>query len=534
VTAPSATGVSTENVADEAPENVTDEAPENVTDEAPEQVSGTAPEQASGTAPEQASVAPEPAPAAGGSGAPDPASFRDPSGVVYRRDGELYRQVNQSYAPHWQHLHASGLYDDLVGRGWLLAHEEAPIDRRFDDAAWRVLRPRELGFISYPYEWTFGQLKDAALLTLSIQSAALGAGMMLKDASAYNIQFDEGRPVLIDGLSFERVTDDAPWVAYRQFCQHFLAPLALMALRDVRCGLMLRDFIDGIPLDLAAGLLPGTSRLRFGLATHLHLHARAQRASGAPADGGRAREAKLSRGRLEALLDSLRSAVEGLRWEPVGTEWAEYGETTSYSQAAAEDKARLVREMLERAGGEWVWDLGANTGYFSRLAADLGRRVVAPDGDAAAAERHYRYLRDTEARAVLPLVMDLANPSPALGWAHTERRSLVERANADVLMALALVHHLAIGNNVPLPMVSRFFAQLGRGAIVEFVPKSDPRVAGMLATRADVFPDYSIEGFRRAFSADWELVDEQPVADSQRTLFLFRRRQPPGLRAPAG
>jgi hypothetical protein len=453
----------------------------------------------------------------------DPASFRDPSGLVYRRDGTLYRQINQTSADHWQRLHSSGLYAELVGRGWLLEHEDAPLTERFDDLAWRVVRPVEVGFIGYPYEWTFGQLKDAALLTLDIQSAALRVGMQLKDASAYNVQFHAGRPVLIDGLSLARAPDDAPWVAYRQFCQHFLAPLTLMAQRDVRLGVMLRDFIDGIPLDLAAGLLPASSRLRFGLASHLHLHARAQRThAGNGASSGQ--PPKLSRGRLEALLDSLRGAVDGLRWQPAGTEWAEYGETTSYSPAAAADKVRLVRELLGRTDGRWVWDLGANTGYFSRLASDLGRQVLALDGDAAAAERHYRYLREIGSSSVLPLVMDLANPSPALGWAGTERRSLFERANADVLMALALVHHLAIGNNVPLPMLSSFFARLGSQLIVEFVPKSDPRVIAMLASRQDVFTDYSLEGFRAAFAADWEAVEEQPVTDSERVLFLFRRR----------
>jgi hypothetical protein len=390
----------------------------------------------------------------------EPASFRDPSGFVYRRDGQLLRQVNASYAPHWEHLGASGLYAELVERGWLVAHEEAPLDDRFDERAWRVLRPVEIDFVAYPYEWTFGQLKDAALLTLDVQSAAMRVGMQLKDASAYNVQFQGGRPALIDALSFERVDDDAPWVAYRQFCQHFLAPLALMAQRDVRSGLLLRDFIDGIPLDLAARLLPATSRLRFGLATHVHLHARAQ-AQHAQAEGNSGRRPRLSRNRLEALLDSLRSTVEGLRWKPAGTEWAEYGETTSYTPTAAASKVELVGQMLRQASGRTLWDLGANTGYFSRLAADLGRNVVAIDGDAAAAERHYLYLKEIGSTSVTPLVVDLANPSPALGWAHRERMSLLERANADVVMALALVHHLAIGNNVPLPMVSELFARLG-------------------------------------------------------------------------
>jgi hypothetical protein len=412
----------------------------------------------------------------------------------------------------------------LVERGHLIAHQDATLEERFDDEAWHVARPVEVDFISYPYEWTFGQLKDAALLTLSLQAAAMRAGMHLKDASAYNVQYHEGRPVLIDALSFELADEDSPWVAYRQFCEHFLAPLALMAQRDVRSGLMLRDFVDGIPLDLAVRLLPTSSRLRFGQATHLHLHARAQRQHAAPRATGQGSRPKISRSRLEALLASLRSAVEGLGWEPGGTQWAEYGETTSYSEQAAAAKVALVNRMLRQTSGEWVWDVGANTGYFSRLASDLGRKVIALDGDAAAAERHYRYLKEIGSTSVTPLVVDLANPSPGLGWAHQERKSLLERANADVVMALALVHHLAIGNNVPLPMLSRFFAQLGRELVIEFVPKSDPRVSAMLASRADVFPDYTLDGFRRAFSADWEPVEEEPIEGSDRVLFLFQRR----------
>jgi ribosomal protein L11 methylase PrmA len=435
----------------------------------------------------------------------------------------LYRQVQPVHGAEWQHFVDSGLYGELVEREWLLRHDEAPLEAAHDERAWRVLQPVPLDFISYPYEWTFGQLKDAALLTLDVQLLALERDQALRDASAYNVQFERGRPILIDALSFERLAEDQPWLAYRQFCQHFLAPLALMALRDVRAGLLLRDFVDGVPLDLAVGLLPASSRLRLGLATHLHLHARAQRQHGG---GGTAdpKRARLSRDRLTALIESLRSTVAGLDWQPAGTEWADYGETTSYSQAAAAAKASIVEQMLRQTDGEWVWDLGANTGYFSRMAADLGRRVLALDADGAAAEQHYRYLREVGNTGVLPLVVDLTNPSPAIGWAGRERRSLLERANADTIIALALIHHLAIGNNVPLSMISKFFAELAPAAIVEFVPKSDQRVADMLASREDVFADYTIDGFRTAFAADWQVVDEQPVDDSQRVLFSLRRR----------
>ena len=348
--------------------------------------------------------------------------------------------------------------------------------------------------------------------------------MVLRDASAYNVQFDRGRPILIDALSFERWRRGEPWVAYRQFCEHFLAPLALMAQRDVRCGLMLRDFVDGIPLGLAARLLPTSSRFRLGLGTHIHLHARAQHGAASAARGRDAKSATLSPARFEALVDSLRSTVDRLSWRPTGTVWTDYETTTSYTATAADSKARLVDALLRRATGATVWDLGANTGRYSRLAAETGRWVLALDADAGAAERHYLDLRSAGDDRVLPLVVDLANPSPALGWAGRERRSITERANADILLALALVHHIAIGGNVPLPSLSAFLAQLGRQLIIEFVPKSDPRVAGMLAHRRDVFAGYSLDGFRAAFGEHWKALDERPIEDSERVLFLFRRR----------
>ena len=311
----------------------------------------------------------------------DPASFRDPSGFVFRRDGILYRQVQPSAAADWEALRSTGLLERLVADGLLIDHDEMPLTEAASPEAVAVIRPRLLDFISYPYEWAFSQLKEAALLTLEIQSRAVDAGMRLKDASAYNVQFDGGRPILIDSLSFEVAPPTEPWPGYRQFCEHFLAPLALIAYRDARSGLMLRDFIDGIPLDLATRLLPGRTRLNFGLASHLHVHAGAQRraASAAPAtDADRKPSRRISETGQRALLDSLRRTVEGLRWKPSG-HWAEYATTTSYTEAATASKATLVREMLDAVGGSSVWDLGANTGVYSTIATEAGYRVIAWD-----------------------------------------------------------------------------------------------------------------------------------------------------------
>jgi hypothetical protein len=475
------------------------------------------------------------------------ASFRDPSGFVFYRDGIPYRQVNARFAGEWDAFLSSGLYDRLANDGVLLAHETAPPDLALTPEAHAVIKPRAVDFISYPYEWSFGQLKDAALLTLRAQALALERGFTLRDASAFNVQFVDGSPILIDSLSFEPAEAGRPWDAYRQFCQHFVAPLALIAYRDPRVALLLREFLDGIPLDLAAGLLPIRTRLNLGLASHIHLHARAQARAGEAAPsvrpladqaqdeaaaagagqtntGGRRDGQRIGRTGQLAILDSLRSTIEKLDWRPQGTTWSGYTRVTSYTERAAASKLAIVERFLGETSGRWVWDLGANTGEFSRLAARLGRSTLALDGDAAAVEQAYRQAKRDGEKAILPLVVDLSSPSPALGWALRERRSILERANADVVVALALVHHLAIGNNVPLGSIAEFFAALAPELIVEFVPKEDAMVVGMLARRRDVFPDYTIDGFRAAFEPSFTIATEVPVEDSPRTLFLMRRR----------
>jgi hypothetical protein len=424
----------------------------------------------------------------------------------------------------WKLFNESGLAAGLIADRLMVEHEMADLGAAARPGAVAVIRPRELPLISYPYEWSFSQLREAALLTLELQGRALASGMRLKDASAYNIQFDGGRPILIDTLSFEAGDPAEPWPAYRQFCEHFLAPLALIAYRDPRCGLMLRDFIDGIPVDYAAALLPWRTRLRTGLLAHLHLHATAQRRSQAAGPGAEQRRARrMSLTGQEAILDSLRRSVDGLRWNP-GGHWVQYGTETSYSATGAASKRAIVERMLADTGGKVVWDLGANVGTYSTIAAGEGRQVIAFDQDASSVEHHWRTL-DAQARAsVLPLVMDLTNPSPSLGWALEERRSLVERGPADVLLALALIHHLAIGNNVPLDRVAGFLARIGRWAIVEFVPKEDPMSQHLLAARKDVFPGYSMDGFRAAFGAAFRIAEEAPINDSLRTLFLLQSR----------
>jgi hypothetical protein len=457
---------------------------------------------------------------------PDPGSWRDPFGFVYRRDGVLLRQVNDAANAEWTALSDAGLLDRLQQASLLIPHEIAPVELAADPSrALAVIRPEPVDLITYPYEWTFGELKAAALLTLEVQRRAMAAGFELRDASAYNVQLHRGRPILIDTLSFRRATPGAPWIAYRQFCEHFLAPLALMAHRDVRMGRMLRDQLDGIPLDLAARLLPGRTRLSLGLGSHVHLHARAQRRDADDTQAvAKAQARPMSPTRQAALLDSLDRLIRGLDWKPEGTEWADYGVASSYDDASARRKDDIVDGMLQAASPDVVWDLGANMGRYSAIAAKHARRVVALDIDPAASERHWRTLQASGETRILPLLQDLADPSPSLGWDGRERASLFDRAEGATLLALALVHHLAIGRNVPLPMLATTLARLGEGLVIEWVPKADPMVAKLLATREDVFPGYDEAGFIAAFEAAWEVVERTPVDGTPRALFRMRRR----------
>ena len=452
-------------------------------------------------------------------------SFRDPSGFMFKHDGKLFRQVNQKYQEEYDLLMSSGLYDQLTKSKTLVAHKEVDIELApLPAIACKVIQPEMVEFISYPYEWCFNQLKDAAILTLAIARRALEFGMSLKDASAYNIQFQQGRPIFIDTLSFEKYQEGMPWIAYRQFCQHFLAPLSLMAKRDVRLGQMLRLHIDGIPLDLASKLLPGSTRFNFGLGSHIHLHAKSQQNYADKEVSQAEVKGRISKSALVGLIDSLLNTVRSLNVKTIQTEWTDYYKDNNYTEASFEAKRRLVKSFIEKVNPKQVWDLGGNTGEFSRAASDMGISTVCFDIDLGAVQQNYELLKKNKEKFMLPLRMDLNNPSPDLGWHNSERVSMQARGPVDLVMALALIHHLAISNNVPLVDVADYLADLGEHLIIEFVPKSDSQVKRLLASRLDIFPDYNETGLEVAFLNHYQILDKVPVVGSERIVYLMKRK----------
>jgi ribosomal protein L11 methylase PrmA len=439
---------------------------------------------------------------------------------VFFQDGQPYRQINASGQASYDKL-MERLYGKLTEAGLLIKHVE--VSAEGTAGAYKVIRPEPVPFVSYPYEWSFSQLKDAAVTTLKIQNLALEGGMTLVDASAYNLQFVDGKPVFIDTLSFEDYKEGEPWAAYRQFCQHFVAPLALMAKVDLDLSRLLQTHIDGIPIPLAYRLLPWQTKMRPGVAMHLGLHSRMQQERSSSAQK---QAASVSLTALRGIMSSLLNLVESFKLPDQKTVWGTYYSETNYSDASFAEKGKLLESFLTEVQPGRVVDLGANTGVFSRIAGKqtIGL-VVSADVDPVAVEKNYLDVKRNGENNILPLLIDLTSPSPALGWANQERLSFGERAKADAVVALALVHHLAIGNNLPLARIAQYLAELAPHLVIEFVPKEDSQTQKLLLNRPDIFDDYTTAGFEQAFGQLYETRRKEPIKNTHRVLYLMQRRE---------
>lgn len=447
------------------------------------------------------------------------ASFRDPSGYVFEENNEIYRTVNYSYKEDYDSLMKSGLYDSLVKKGYLIPHEEIN-EHKFKDI-YKVLKPVKIPFISYPYEWSFSQLKDAALLTLKVQYLALKYGMILKDASAYNVQFLDGKPVFIDTLSFEIYKEGQSWNGYKQFCQHFLAPLLLMSYKDLRLNQLLKTNIDGIPLDLLNSILPISAKLVPSIFFNVCVQAKLQKDC-EKKDIDYKKKSHITKQQLVLINTKLQDLVNSLKFPLKDSEWGDYYTFTNYDCKAFESKKLIINSYIDRVHPKTLWDFGANNGLFTRLASSKGIESVAFDIDPIACEKNYNMIKKNSEKFLLPVLFDLTNPSPAIGWANKERTQISHRQKPDLIMGLALIHHIAISNNVPLESIAKYFSALSEYMILEFVPKEDSQVQKLLATREDIFPDYHVEGFERAFSKYYNIIEKQAVVNSKRILYLLK------------
>ena len=462
--------------------------------------------------------------------AADSGSFRDPNGRVYVYEGNVYRGLSPSALENFQALQHTLFYQKFTQTGELIRSEEIPApDWAAGQTEWTGwLQHEAVPFISYPYEWTFSMLRDAAQLQLRLLEAALQEGWSSKDATPYNVQFIAGKPVFIDIPSFEPLPPGSAWQGYRQFCEMNLFPLLLQAYKNVDFQPFLRAGIDGVGVQKAAGLFSLRDRLRKGVATHVWLQALLDRKYGNSQRNLRSelKSAGLNRELLLTNVRKLQNLLAGLEWRSGGSQWADYAQFHNYSDEDHAAKMAFVDQAAADCKPRLSWDLGCNTGQFSQIAAQHGELVIAMDADHLAVEQLYRNQDIMASKRILPLVQNLADPSPAWGWNQAERKTILQRGQPQLVLALALIHHLVIGANIPLNAFIDWLGSLGSALVIEFVSREDDKVVQLLRNRTEQFPGYNQRSFEQALSQHFTTVRRQDLRDGLRTIYFCRPLTP--------
>ncbi len=448
-------------------------------------------------------------------------SFRDRDGFIFIQNQKIYRSVAPSYFDNYQLLVKSGLYSKLIENNQLIAHEE--VENNTADKENIILYPFQIPFISYPYEWSFYQLKRAALLTLEIQLESLKHGMSLKDATAFNVQFLDAKPIFIDTLSFEKYEEGTPWQAYKQFCQHFLAPLCLQVYGISDLNKLQVLHLDGIPLDLTSQILPFRSKLNLSIYSHIHLNAKYEKKYRSDTSF-KTKSIALPKTKQTNILNHLKSIIAGFQLPKSKTNWTDYYADFSYNSENIEEKKDFVSSILRTINPENVIDSGSNTGLFSQIASKISKQIISFDFDASVIHNQCKQLAKEKITNILPLIVDITNPTPAIGWANFERKSFVERLPKDsATLALALIHHLVLSNNLTFEMIAKFYANFSKNLIIEFVPKDDIQSQRLLVTKKDIFNDYTQENFEKVFGVYFRKLNQKSFSDSKRSIYHFER-----------
>jgi SAM-dependent methyltransferase len=461
----------------------------------------------------------------------EPGSFRDPDSAVFRDGDRVLRGLSGAAADDWDRLEATRFFPALVAAGQVVGttpyEGDAPLSPRGEPWA-RVLEHERIPVVSYPYEWPFAMLRSAAALHLEVLAAALDEGMSLKDGTAYNVQFVGARPTFIDVGSFE--PSAGPWPGYRQFCQTMLFPLMVQAHLGVPFHAMLRGSIDGLTASDVTGMFSGLHRFRKGVLRNVTLHSVLERRVTTASETVKAdlTSSGFSTELAKATTKNLLKLVNGLEVDKRGSAsdsdhsvWSDYRDTCSYSDDDAKAKQAFVRGVLPEGDHRVVLDLGANDGEYSFLAAEMAEQVVAVDGDEKVIDLLYRRLRTEGNETILPLVMNLVDPSGGIGWRNRERAPFVERVQPDVTMALALVHHLTIAANVPLPEVVAWLASFGGRVVVEFPHADDVQVKRLLANKpTGLFDDYRRDRFEDLLVEQFLVHRQETLPGGTRTIYL--------------
>jgi hypothetical protein len=456
-------------------------------------------------------------------------SFRDRDGRVFLRDERVFRAVSARALASWDAVSETACLQRAMASGRVVATEVAERVAEPSEGAghWAgVLRHQRIEFLSWPYEWSFSMLKDAALLQLELMQEALAEDVILKDASPYNIQFDGSTPRFIDTASFVPLPAGGIWEGYRQFCQLFLYPLMMQAYLGLDFQPFLRGRLDGISPEQFRRMLSARDMFRKGVFSHvvLHSHFSSTGAASEQQVSDSLRKSGFQKSLIQNNVAALTRLIQRLSWDPGQSTWSEYDAASDPVRLDAEAKETFVRKTLSTRDWNQAWDVGCNLGRYSRIAAQHAQLVVAMDSDHLTVDRLYRSLRQEHAGRITPLVFNLADPSPDLGWRCSERTQLTSRSAPDIVLFLAVIHHLVIGANLLLPELIGWLAELRSALVIEFVDRDDPQVVSLLRNRSDVFHDYSRDAFERSLNRCFEVRESTDLPSGTRTLYYATPR----------
>jgi SAM-dependent methyltransferase len=444
-------------------------------------------------------------------------SYKDPAGFVKKTEGIFYRYINNLYAKEYQHLMNSGLYQELMKANLLIEHKEIATNEDF----YKVILPKQLYFLSYPPEWTFDQWQKMLYALLTINCIALQYGMILKDASPYNFTFVEGKCLLLDTISFRFYNNGEPWFAYRQFCEEVLAPMALIYFKSAYWAKLSLTSIKGFQLSFVSKQLPFKTWFNSTCLLHIHLHSKFV--------SNKSSNKAISHFNTEKLLNLFNTINKNVAaWRnPVQEQsvWNNYYIKNIESQIYLQNKEDVIRKWLQLVKPSSVADLGANTGLFSTIASEYCDNVAAVESDVVCVAKIISQNKHIKKNNITTFVADITEPTPGLGWENTEKIPLLERLSCEMVLLLAVIHHLAIAKNVPLPLIASLANKLTTNyVIVEFVPKSDNKVKQLLSSKADIFFSYNENHFIDCFSEYFSLIEAHKCEDSERKLFLWQKK----------
>ena len=451
-------------------------------------------------------------------------SFRDPSGYVFKDEKVIRRVIKPIYFKQYQALKTSGFFETLIKKKLLINHVETNVESNKI-----IITPEQIPFITYPYEWTFKQYQEAALLTLQIHKYALSKNFILKDASSYNITFHKGRPIFIDSLSFDFYEKDTPWRAYKQFIMHFLGPLLLAKYHGTDVFKLMQNHIDGIPLSFITSLLPKKAIVNPTVYSNIYLLAKMENKYSEDYKG-EVKAKGLSKKAQINIIENLFNFIKKLSLKQE-TEWGEYYDKTNYNKGAFEFKRNLINEWVSALSPKKLIDIGGNDGTFTRQLTQKIAHIIVTDLDSNAIEKCYLENRKDKDLNRLAFVSNIIEPSPGIGFANMERLSLLDRFKEyapEVTLALALIHHITLSGNIPFTKSAKLFSGFCSFLIIEFPKREDSWVASLLNRKREFinhFDSYNIDNFEESYSKYFTIVKKEKISETDRVLYLLKKKQ---------